>query len=174
MNKTAEESIALATEIKRKIYDINNVEIVLCPPFTSLSDVKDVILDTNIILAAQNMHWEADGAFTGEVSARMLKSLGCKYVIIGHSERRAYFGETNEIVNKKVRAALKEGLKPIMCVGEKLEEREAGSAVKVVTEHVQKGLADVSAEDILKLVIAYEPVWAIGTGKTATAAQAGS
>ena len=172
MNKTVEEAIALANGIKRNVYDIDNVEVVLCPPFTSLSDVKDVILDTNIALAAQNMHWEADGAFTGEVSAKMLKTLGCKYVIIGHSERRAYFGETNETVNKKVKAALKEGLHPIMCVGEKLEEREAGSAFNVVTEHVEKGLVDISPEEISKVVIAYEPVWAIGTGKTATAAQA--
>ena len=168
MNKTPEESITLSNGIKRGVFNVDNVEIVLSPPFTSLGDVKDIILDTNIVLGAQNMHWEPKGAFTGEVSAKMLKSLGCKYVIIGHSERRAYFGETNETVNKKLKAALKEGLFPIMCVGERLEEREAGKTFNVISEHIEKGLAEVGKEEILNIVIAYEPVWAIGTGKNAT------
>ncbi len=172
MNKTVEESIALSNGIKRNLFNINNLEVVLCPPVTSLSDVKDVVLDTNIILGAQNMHWEKEGAFTGEVSAKMLKTLGCKYVIIGHSERRTYFGETNETVNKKVKSAITEGLFPIMCVGEKLEERESGKTFDVVSLHVEKGLLNVDKKEILNIVIAYEPVWAIGTGKNATAEQA--
>jgi len=172
MNKTVEESIALSNGIKRNLFNINNVEIVLCPPFTSFCDVKDVVLDTNILLGAQNMHWEKEGAFTGEVSARMLKRLGYKYVIIGHSERRAYFGETNETVNKKVKSAIVAGLFPIMCVGERLEERESGKAFDVVSLHVEKGLLNVDKKEIRNIVIAYEPVWAIGTGKNATPDQA--
>lgn len=172
MNMTAEEAIALSNGIKRSVYKIDDVEIVLAPPFTSLSDVKDIITDTNISLAAQNMYWEKIGAFTGEISPAMVKSAGCKYVIIGHSERRAYFGETNETVNRKVKAALKEGLLAIMCVGEKLEERESGKAFDVISEHVEKGLIDVENNEILNVVIAYEPVWAIGTGKNATPDQA--
>ena len=172
MNKNSEEAITLSNGIKRALFNIDNVELVLCPPFTSLSDVKDVILDTNIFLGAQNMFWESEGAFTGEISPGMLKDLGCKYVIIGHSERRAYFGETNETVNKKVKSALKEGLLPIMCVGEKLEEREKGKTFDVVSEHVEKGLLDIDKKQILNIVIAYEPVWAIGTGKNATPQQA--
>ncbi len=172
MNKTSEESIALSNGIKRNLFNVDNVETVLCPPFTSLGDVKDVILDTNIMLGGQNMHWETDGAFTGEVSAKMLKALGCKYVIIGHSERRAYFGETNETVNKKVKAAITEGLCPIMCVGEKLEERESGKTFDVVSIHVEKGLLNVDKKEVSNIVIAYEPVWAIGTGKNASADQA--
>lgn len=168
MNNTIDESMALSNAIKREIFDIANVEIVLCPPFTSLSDVKDIITDTNISLGAQNMFWEEKGAFTGEISPGMLKSLGCKYVIIGHSERRAHFGETNETVNKKLKSALKHGLLPIMCVGEKLEEREAGSAFDVVKDHVENGLSGVGEKEILNIVLAYEPVWAIGTGKNAT------
>ena len=172
MNKTVEESIALSNGIKRNLFNIDNVEVVLCPPVTSLSDVKDVTLDTSIILGAQNMHWETDGAFTGEVSAKMLKTLGCKYVIIGHSERRTYFGETNETVNKKVKSAIAEGLFPIMCVGERLQERESGKTFDVVSLHVEKGLLNVDKKEILNIVIAYEPVWAIGTGRNATPGQA--
>jgi triosephosphate isomerase len=172
MYKTVQESVVLANAVKRALFEINNVEIVLCPPFTSLGEVRDVILDTNISMAAQNMHWEKEGAFTGEVSAPMLKSAGCRYVIIGHSERRAYFGETSETVNKKVKAALSEGLFPIMCVGETLEERESGKTFVVISGHVEKGLKDIEEDGILKIVIAYEPVWAIGTGKNATPGQA--
>ena len=172
MNKTVEESIALSNGIKRDLFDIDNIEIVLCPPFTSLTDVSDVITDTNISLGAQNMFWETKGAYTGEIAPDMLKHVGCKYVIIGHSERRAYFGETNETVNKKVKTALKEGLLPIMCVGERLEERESQKTFDVISEHVKKGLADIGKKEILSMVIAYEPVWAIGTGKNATPDQA--
>ncbi len=172
MNKTVEEAIALSNGIKRGVFKIENIEIVLCPPFTSLGDVKDVILDTNIALGAQDVYWEKEGAYTGEVSPKMLKSLGCKYVIVGHSERRAYFGETNEIVNKKAKAALEEGLSPIICVGEKLEEREDGKTFDVVSEHVEKALKDITKDQVPKIVIAYEPVWAIGTGRNASAEQA--
>jgi len=172
MHKTVEESIVLTNGIKRDVFDIDNVEVVLCPPFTSLSDVGDMLTNTNIAMGAQNMHREAEGAYTGEISAKMLKAVGCKYVIIGHSERRIYFGETNETVNRKLKAALKEGLLPIMCVGENLKEREGGKAFDVVAEHVEKGLDGISGKGIENMVIAYEPVWAIGTGKNATPDQA--
>ena len=142
--------------------------MVLCPPYTSLSDVHETILETNIKLGAQDCYWEREGAFTGEISAAMLKDAGCSYVIIGHSERRQFFGETNETVNKKARAALKEGLKPIVCVGEKLEERKKGRAFEVVKDHVVNSLAGMTKQDLLNTVIAYEPVWAIGTGVNAT------
>lgn len=168
MNKTISESIDLANSIKRALYDLAEVEIVLCPPFTSLSDCYEVIMDTNIKLGAQNVHWEKQGAFTGEVSASMLKNVRCEYVIIGHSERRQCFHETNEVVNKKVKATLAEGLKPIVCIGEKLEERKNGKAFDVIKDHVINSLAGIPKDDILKTVIAYEPVWAIGTGVNAT------
>ena len=134
--------------------------------------VSDVIKGSNIRLAAQNVYWEDSGAFTGEVSAPMLKDVGCDYVIIGHSERRQYFGETNETVNQKVKSALSHDLEPIICVGEQLEDREAGRTETVIENHVSGGIADLSAAQLLNSIIAYEPVWAIGTGKTATPAQA--
>jgi len=172
MNKTIAESIRLAEEIKRSATGIDEVEIVLCPPFVSLSNVRDVITETNIKLGAQDCYWEKEGAFTGEISCPMLKSAGCEYCIIGHSERRQFFGETNETVNRKTKAALKEGLKPIVCVGEKLEERKAGKTFDVVKDHVENSLKGLTKEDMLKTVIAYEPVWAIGTGVNATKEQA--
>lgn len=172
MNKTISESIDLTNAIKRGVYDVSNVETVLCPPFTSLSDVHEMILDSNIVLGAQDCYWLNEGAYTGEVSPSMLKTIGCTYVIIGHSERRALFNETNETVNKKVLAVLNEGLKPIMCVGEKLEERESNKTFDVVKDHVENGLKGVKKDDLANIVIAYEPVWAIGTGKNATPAQA--
>ena len=172
MNKNIGESIDLANSIKRALYNIEEIEIVICPPYTSLSDVKEVIMETNIKLGAQDCYWEKEGAFTGEVSAPMLKDVGCSYVIIGHSERRQFFGETNETVNKKARAVLKEGLMPIVCVGEKLAERNSGKTFEVVKNHVINSLAGLSKEEILKTVIAYEPVWAIGTGVNATKEQA--
>jgi triosephosphate isomerase len=134
--------------------------------------VHEVILETNIALGAQDVHWEKEGAFTGEISAPMLKNIGCEYVIIGHSERRQYFEETNATVNRKVKAALAEGLKPIVCVGEKIEERRAGKTFDVIADHVENSLAGLSKEDMQKTVIAYEPVWAIGTGVNATDEQA--
>lgn len=172
MNKTIGEAIDLATSIKRSLYDITEVEIVVCPTYTSLSDVREVIMETNIKLGGQDCYWEKEGAFTGEISTAMLKDVGCEYVIIGHSERRQFFGETNETVNKKVKAALKEGLRPIVCVGEKLAERNSGKTFEVVKNHVVNSLSGLSKEEMLKAVIAYEPVWAIGTGVNATKEQA--
>lgn len=168
MNKNISESIDLANGIQRSVYDIDSIDIVVCPPYTSLSDVREIIGVTNVKLGAQDVYWEAEGAFTGEISCGMLKSVGCEYVIIGHSERRQFFGETNETVNKKTKAALKAGLKPIVCVGEKLEERKAGKAFQVVKDHVENSLAGLTRQDMLNVVIAYEPVWAIGTGVNAT------
>jgi len=172
MYKTIQESIELVNLLKRSVADVSEVEIVVCPPFTSLSDVREVILESNIKLGAQDCYWEKEGAFTGEVSCAMLMSAGCEYVIVGHSERRQYFGETNETVNKKAKAALKEGLKPIVCVGERIEERKAGKTFDVIKDHVTNSLAGLTRDDMLKTVIAYEPVWAIGTGLTATKEQA--
>ncbi|MFH1790938.1 MAG: triose-phosphate isomerase [Candidatus Omnitrophota bacterium] len=172
MYKTVDESIELTNAIKRGVYDLTGVEIVVCPPFTSLSEVREMTIDSNIGLGAQDCYWLNEGAYTGEVSPRMLKAVGCDYVIIGHSERRAMFGETNETVNKKLIAVLNEGLKAIVCVGEKLEEREGAKTFDVVRDHVENGLRGVVKADMERVVIAYEPVWAIGTGKNATPAQA--
>jgi len=172
MNKTTVEAIELANGLKRDLYDIDAIGIIVCPPFTAIDEVAEVVYQTNIGLGAQNMHWEDAGAFTGEVSAPMLKELGCDYVILGHSERRQYFHETNEIVNKKIRSALKHGLTPIVCVGESLEEREAGRTFDVIRDHVTNSLKGLDKEEIKKVIVAYEPVWAIGTGKTATPDQA--
>lgn len=172
--KTIKESIELANGLKREFFklDFSQVEVVLCPVFTALSEVAEVLNETDIGLGAQDVYWQEEGAFTGEVSSTMLKDAGCQYVIIGHSERRQFFGETNETVNKKIKASLKHGLTPIICVGENLQEREANNTFKVLENHIKGSLADISGQDIVKTVIAYEPVWAIGTGKTATPAQA--
>ena len=172
LNKTISESVALTTALKALVVGETGVEIIVAPPFTALAAVNDVITNSNIHLAAQDVYSEDSGAFTGEVSAPMLKDVGCDYVIIGHSERRQYFGETNESVNQKVKAALVHDLKPIICVGEQLEEREAGRTEAVIEDHVTGGIAGLSAPELLSCVIAYEPVWAIGTGKTATPDQA--
>ncbi|GAK52666.1 triosephosphate isomerase [Candidatus Moduliflexus flocculans] len=172
MFTVVEEAKALVLALKDLVKDVTNVEVVVCPPFISLLAVKDVLAGSRIGLGAQNVYWEKNGAFTGEISAPMLKSVGCTYVIIGHSERRTYFGETDETVNKRVFAALSEGLKPIVCVGETLEERESGQTFDVIKRQIVGGLANLSVEQMASVVIAYEPVWAIGTGKTATPAQA--
>jgi len=172
LNKTPHEPILLVSELKREIVDVEGVDIVLCPPFTALADVADALTDTNIALGAQNVFWEDAGAFTGEISAPMLKDLGVTYVIIGHSERRQYFHETNETVNKRLRAALKHGLVPIVCVGENLAQRESNKTFDVIKDHCEGSLSGLSAEEMGKVVLAYEPVWAIGTGKTATPQQA--
>ncbi len=172
MNKTTIEAEDLTARLIALVSSVKDREIVLGPPFTSLEAVSETIKGTNIALSAQNMHWEDKGAFTGEISAEMLLDLGCKYVIIGHSERRQYFCETDETVNKKVKQALKKGLLPIMCVGETLAEREAGKLNEIISRQVTGGLKDISSDDMKKVVIAYEPVWAIGTGKTATPEQA--
>ncbi|MHB8845217.1 MAG: triose-phosphate isomerase [Nitrospirota bacterium] len=172
MNMTATQARELASKLIPLVANAKDRDIVLGPPFTSIAAVADAIKGTNIGLSAQNLHWEDKGAFTGEISADMLLDSGCKYVIIGHSERRQYFGETDETVNKKVRQALKKGLLPILCVGETLAEREAGKLNEIISRQVTGGLKDVSAGDMAKIIIAYEPVWAIGTGKTATPEQA--
>ncbi len=170
MNKTNAEAIEIVTKLNELIADVKGVEVIIGPPFTALSDVIKVAGQVKI--AAQNMHWEEKGAFTGEVSPIMLNDLGVGYVILGHSERRAYFGETNEMINKKITSALAHGLKPILCVGEKLEDRENGNTENVVEDHIKGGLEGISKEELANVVIAYEPVWAIGTGKTATPEQA--
>ena len=172
MNKLTSEAVELAREVKNKAGTIADREIVLCPPFTVLSLVKEVIKDSSIKLGAQNMHWEVRGAYTGEVSPTMLKDIGCNYVILGHSERRQYFGETNETVNKKVRIAFSTGLIPIVCVGETLPQREKGETLTVIEKQVKTGLSGLTREESKGLVVAYEPVWAIGTGKTATPEEA--
>lgn len=172
MNKTVDEAVQLVKLLKQRLADVDPVEVVVCPPFTALSKVAEVLKDTKIQLGAQNMFYEPEGAYTGEVSAKMLLTTGCRFVILGHSERRIYFEESNETVNKKVKAALASGLTPIVCVGEKLEEREAGIMEEVVEGHVTGALDGLSREDVQKVIIAYEPVWAIGTGRTATPEQA--
>ncbi|MFA5004572.1 MAG: triose-phosphate isomerase [Candidatus Omnitrophota bacterium] len=174
MYKTIKEAIELANGLKRGLFklDFAKVDVVLCPAFTALSEVAEILNESEIGLGAQDIYWQEEGAFTGEVSPAMLKDAGCQYVIIGHSERRQFFGETNETVNKKIKAALKAGLTPIVCVGENLKERESNNTFKVIEDHVKNSLVDISNEDMLKIVVAYEPVWAIGTGKTATPEQA--
>ena len=172
MNNTIKEAVELVNGLKRELSNVETVDIVVCPAFTALSDVNEITMDSNIVLGAQNIFWEANGAFTGEIAPNMLVDAGCKYVIIGHSERRQYFAETNEIVSKRIKAALSVGLKPIVCVGEVLAEREAGKTFDVIKNHVTGSLAGLSNDDMRSIVLAYEPVWAIGTGKTATKEQA--
>lgn len=173
MNKDIAESVALINELKERLQNLpQGVEVVLCPPHTSLLVAGQLIKESVLKLGAQNMHYEDDGAYTGEISARMLKSVGCEYVIIGHSERRTYFHESDEIVNRKVKKAVAVGLKPIICVGEMLDERARGLTEVVVNRQVRGALEAVSAEELEQGVIAYEPVWAIGTGKNATPQQA--
>ena len=152
--------------------DKSDVEVVLCPTFTALKTVADIINGSQVKLGGQNMHWEKDGAFTGEISADMLRDVGCQYVILGHSERRQFFGETDASVSRKVKAALAANLTPIVCVGETLEQREANQTEDVVTTQVTKSLAGLDETSFRRIVVAYEPVWAIGTGRTASPAQA--
>jgi triosephosphate isomerase (TIM) len=167
MNKTVAEARALVTDLVLELQPIHSVEKVLCPPFTALMAVTEMLDGTDIVVGAQNLYWEESGAYTGEVSPAMVAELA-KYVIIGHSERRSYYGETDETVNKKVKAALAHGLIPIMCVGETLKENEAGQTKDVVTRQVLEGLKGITVGDPQGFVVAYEPVWAIGTGKAAT------
>ncbi len=171
MNKTPSEAAQLVRELLPLVADAK-AEVVVCPPFICLDAVKKVIAGSNIKLGAQNLHFEKSGAFTGEVSADMLAELGVTYVIIGHSERRQYFCETDATVNKKIRAALEAGLKPILCVGETLSQRESGVTAEFVGMQTKLALLGLTAEQVAGLVIAYEPIWAIGTGKTATAQDA--
>ena len=172
MNKTAEETTALIKALIPLVSDVDNVDVVVCPTFVNLSTAAEALAGSNIKLGAQNMHFEKSGAYTGEISADMLLAFGVKYVILGHSERRQYFGETDEGVNKKAKVALEAGLIPIVCVGETLEEREAGITAEIVCKQTKLALLGLSAEQVSGVVIAYEPIWAIGTGKTATAEDA--
>jgi triosephosphate isomerase len=168
MNKTASEGVDLVNEINLAVGKQSDVGVVVCPPFTALESCAKALEDSNVQLGAQNMHPKLEGAYTGEVSPVMLRSLFCTYVILGHSERREYFQETDAFINEKVLAALESSLKPILCVGETLEQREAGDTITVVKTQLVEGLKGVPADAADHLVIAYEPVWAIGTGKTAT------
>ena len=172
LNKTIREAVELVAALQPLVADVTDVEIVVAPVFTGLSAVAQVLTGRHIRLAAQDVFWEDSGAFTGEVSPGMLKDVGCDYVIIGHSERRQYFSETNEGVNRKAKAAHTHGLIPIICAGESLEEREAGKTGAVVKDHVVEGIAGLSEDQVVSTVIAYEPVWAIGTGHNATPDQA--
>ena len=172
MNKNRAEAAALITELLPLVKDAG-CEVVLCTPYTDLETSLALTEGTGVKIGAENCHWAESGAFTGEISAEMLRELGVQYVIIGHSERRQYFGETDETVAKRLRAALNAGLKGILCVGETLEQREAGITEEVIAIQVKKALAGVTAEELRRVILAYEPVWAIGTGRTATEEQAG-
>ena len=178
MNNTTAESVDLTEKLKRLIKDMAVVEVVVAPPFTSLDKVRDAIKGSNIKLGAQNLFWEDKGAYTGEVSPLMIRDLDCEYVIIGHSERREYFKESDEIINKKIKAALRNKLKAIVCVGETFKEREESKTIEVIESQIRNGLEGILSSELrttdreMRLVIAYEPVWAIGTGRNATPAQA--
>lgn len=171
MHFNIEDTKKFLGELLPKVKDAK-CEVVICPPFTSLQTANELLKGTNVKLGAQNIHFEEKGAFTGEISSEMLKSVGVSYVIIGHSERRTYFNETNEDTNKKIFTCLKHGFTPILCVGETLEERESSNMEKVLETQITEGFKNVSKEDVKKVVIAYEPIWAIGTGKTATSEDA--
>lgn len=172
MNNTVGEALDLVRNLKASLNGMEGVEVAIAPPFTALFPVAQALKGSTIRLAGQNLFWEAKGAFTGEISPPMLKEVGCEYVIIGHSERRQYFGERDETVNRKIKAALQYGLKPIFCIGETLEEREKGATFQVVERQLEGGLSGLEEKVCGEIVIAYEPVWAIGTGKTATPEQA--
>jgi triosephosphate isomerase len=173
MNSDLKETQNLLSKLSSGLsMDNLNCDVIVCPPFTSLAEAYSLLKDTKIKIGAQNMYFEASGAFTGEISANMLKSIGCEYVILGHSERRAIFGESDDLINKKIKKAIESGLKPIFCVGELLEERESGITEKIIEKQIKSGLDGRSSEEMSKIIIAYEPVWAIGTGKTASPAQA--
>lgn len=168
MYKTNQEAVQVLTELKTLTKDIKGIEIVIAAPFTALSDAVKAVQGSNIKIAAENLYPKVEGAFTGEISPTMLKAIGITHVIIGHSERREIFKETDEFINEKIKTALENELTPIFCIGEKLEERENGRTLEVNTNQIKKGLKDLTKEDARKVIVAYEPVWAIGTGKTAT------
>ena len=169
MNMDIKDSVSFINKFKVLIKDIKN-EIVICPPFTLLNEVNKSIKNTNVKLGAQNMHFEEEGAFTGEVSGLMLKDIGCEYVILGHSERRQYFNETDELINKKITTALKRNLKPILCIGETLDQRNNNETLKIIENQLRNCLNNIN--EMENIVVAYEPIWAIGTGKNATPQQA--
>ena len=172
MFKTCSEAVDTAEQLVKLVATTNDIDVMIAPPFTALALVADVIKRSRVSMGAQNLFWETEGAYTGEISPAMLVSAGCRYVIIGHSERRQYFGDTDETVNKKIRAAVKNDLIPLMCVGESEKERESKETFSILDKQIKKGLEGFSPDDLETLVIAYEPVWAIGTGKTATSDQA--
>ena len=172
MNKTVGEALDLIRELKTAVSGVKGVEVAVAPPFTALHAVHKELEGSSIRLAAQNLYWEEKGAFTGEISPLMLKEVGCQYVIIGHSERRQYFGETDETVNRRIKAALGQGLKVIFCVGETLRVREEGKTFSLIEKQMDGGLEGLDGQGMGEMAIAYEPVWAIGTGKTATPEQA--
>jgi triosephosphate isomerase len=173
LNKDIHQTEELLAGLKSALtYDLKGVRVIVCPPFTSLETAGRLTKGTSIFFGAQNMFYEDEGAFTGEVSPKMLKSVGCEYVILGHSERRQIFGETDELINKKLKKAIASGLVPIVCVGETLEQREKNVTAQIVTTQVRGVLKDISAEQVVNIIIAYEPVWAIGTGRNATPQQA--
>ncbi|MDD2431481.1 MAG: triose-phosphate isomerase [Firmicutes bacterium] len=172
MNNTVEEALSLVRELKETLNDVKDREVVVCPSFTALYAVANELKGTNLKLGAQNCYFEDEGAYTGEISPVMLKDLGVEYVVIGHSERRTYFNENDDLVNKKAKALLQKGLKPIICVGETLEQREAGETETLVRKQVFRDLDGIEPYQLKDVVIAYEPIWAIGTGKTATSQEA--
>ncbi len=172
MHKTGPEAVETARKLAGLTADVDRVDVMIAPPFTALAQVAEVLRGTRIMLCAQNMHWEPRGAFTGEISAEMLLAAGCTHVILGHSERRQFFGETDQTVNLKLRAALAAGLKPVVCIGESESERDEGKTFSVLDKQVQNGLKGLLSDDLKGLTLAYEPVWAIGTGKTASSQQA--
>ena len=172
MHTTAHEAQDLASAVVLAANKVTGRDVMIAPPYTALTAVSTILSGTGVTLGAQNVHWEEQGAFTGEISAPMLKDLGCSMAIVGHSERRHVFGETDIMINKRIIGAMQFGLIPVFCIGESLEQRESGSTLKVIEDQVRAGLADIEVSDGARIVVAYEPVWAIGTGKTATEAQA--
>lgn len=173
MNGTVSETIKLITGLKNQLSEYQHLDVAVTPPYTALYSASIALSDTNFILGGQNLYWEDEGAFTGEISGKFLKEIGCQMVLIGHSERRALFGETDETVNAKIQAALKNDLIPIICVGENLKQREAEETLRVIDSQLKGAFMDIAIHDFESMVVAYEPVWAIGTGKNATPAQAG-
>jgi len=172
MHKTIPEAVALAQRLRDAFPEPGDRDIVIAPPFTALGFVSAILKGSPVRLSAQNMHWEVQGAYTGEISSAMLVDAGCEFVILGHSERRTLFGETGGMVNRKVCAAIRAGLKPIFCIGETLEQRQSGATFAVLEEQIKEGLNNIDSGDIRRVTFAYEPVWAIGTGETATPGQA--
>jgi len=172
MHKTTADAVALVKDLRSSVAQVHDVDIGVAPPYTALMAVAEALHGSTIFVTAQNMHWEPQGAFTGEISAAMLRDAGCTRVIVGHSERRQYFAETDATVNRKLTAALNAQLDPILCIGETLDQREANATFSVLAEQIRQGLADIASGDMSRVVIAYEPIWAIGTGKTATPDQA--
>lgn len=172
MYKTVSEAVETAVQLKKNVADAAGVDIMIAPPFTAIAAVSAAVKDSNVAVGAQNIYWEKEGAYTGEIAPGMLTEAGCRYVIIGHSERRQYFGESDESVNQKIGAAVKAGLIPVMCIGESESQREAGQTFSVLDKQIKNGLKGFFANELNLLVIAYEPIWAIGTGKTATSDQA--